>query len=365
MLHVVAADRWTGAAATALQLAESLHEAGIDCRFVFRPGRGLETRLAGVAWCQPLLPKVSGPSDLRHGIAVLRGLVAASDVVHAHLPQDHLLARLAGAGRRAPLVRSIHCPGHLRPHPYYRWLLRGTAGLGLANSALTALLRRVPALRDVPYRVLPISLETRFGPSDKGPAARARFGVPADAVLAGTIGKLERDRGHDLFLRALSAAHGVWGMVIGKGPYLEKLQQLARDLGIGDRVVWPGYVEDGLEELYAAMDLFVFPAAGSDWAHRAIAEAAACGVPALAADLPGVRDLLDPGVTGELYPQGDASTLATLLREWAAYEQRRRTMGAAAARAAARWTPAALAAVAVDLYRQVGAQVHTRLDDRG
>ena len=64
VLQIVAADRWTGAAATALQLAEALREAGEDCHFVFRPGRGLEERLRGLDWCHAILAKERGPGDL-------------------------------------------------------------------------------------------------------------------------------------------------------------------------------------------------------------------------------------------------------------------------------------------------------------
>ena len=141
-------------------------------------------------------------------------------------------------------------------------------------------------------------------------------------------------------------------MIIGKGPYLDALHTLAVRLRVSDRLVFPGYVEVGLEELYAAMDIFVFPAAGSYDAYRAIAEAAGCGVPSLAADLPGVRDLVEPGVTGDIYPATDAAALAVLIAgDWARDPAKRRAAGAAAAaRARDRWTPAALAGAALELY---------------
>ena len=95
----------------------------------------------------------------------------------------------------------------------------------------------------------------------------------------------------------------------------------------------------------------VFPAAGSDHAHRALAEAAGCGVPALAADLPGVADLVDAGVTGDVYQAEDAAALAVLLRRWAADPALRRAAGsAAAARAGELWTSRRLAAAALELY---------------
>ncbi len=348
VLQVVAADRWTGAAATALQAAEALRGAGVECHFAFRRGHNLERRLAQCEWARPILEPIGSPASFLRSLRALRHLAAGFDVVHTHLPQDHLLASLAGT---RPLVRSIHHPGHLPRHAYYRLLLRRADAFGLANTALVAGLSRGP-WADRPRAVLPVALEARFRPGLGAPQVRERLGVPAQAFLVGTIGKLDRDRGHATFLEALARVPEAWGMVIGKGPHLHHLQRRAEKLGIAGRVVWPGYVEEGLESLYAAMDLFVFPAAGSDWAHRAIAEAAGCGVPTLAADLPGVRGLVEPPLTGELFPRDDAPALAAALQRWAANPEQRRQAGAEAARRAAeRWTSERLAAACLDLYR--------------
>ena len=353
VLQLVAADRWTGAAATALQLADALRDSGVECTFAYRPGRNLEDRLRDVAWCRPVLAKERTLGDVRSAVARVRALALEHDIVHVHLPHDHLLGRQALRGSRKPLVRGVHHLGHLRPDPFHRWLFRGTAAVGLSNSAMLPACATLPALRDVPARVLPIALEERFRPGGDRAGVREHLGIPLEAFVVGTIGKLDRGRGHDIFIHALCATPDAWGIIIGKGPHLETLRTLTRRLGIADRIAFPGYVEAGLEDLYAAMDLFVFPAAGSDHAHRAIAEAAACGVPALAADLPGVRDLVEPGVTGDLYPSHDAAVLAVRIASWARDPARRRAGGeAAAARARSAWTSQSLAAAALDLYRR-------------
>jgi glycosyltransferase involved in cell wall biosynthesis len=354
VLQLVAADRWTGAAATALQLAEALRDAGTDCDFAYRPGRNLEQRLHDAAWCRPALVKERTLADVLAAVRRVRELARGCDLVHSHLPHDHLLARLALRGSQLPLVRSIHHTGHLRQDPYNRWLLRGVSALGLANSTMTSRVERIPALHRLPSCVLPVALEARFFAGGSRENGRRHLGIPPEALVAGTIGKLDRARGHDLFIRALAATPGLDGVIIGKGPYEPVLRKLARELGAGDRIVFAGYVEDALEDLYAAMDLFVFPAAGSDHAHRAIAEASACGIPTLAADLPGVRDLVEPGATGEVWPTGDAAGLAVLMASWAGDPTRRRAAGeAAAARAHALWTPQRLARAASELYAEV------------
>jgi glycosyltransferase involved in cell wall biosynthesis len=345
VLQLVAADRWTGAAATALQLAEALRGAGVECHFAYRPGRNLDERLAGLEWCHPIFRKERTLGDLRAAVKRVRALAAGFDAVIAHLPHDHILARLALRDAAVPILRAIHHPKHLRADPFHRWMFRSTTGVGAANSPILQECARCAALRGVAAQLLPVALEPRFAPDPaSGSATRERLGIPAVAFLAGTIGKLDRGRGHDLFIHALSAAPGVWGMIIGKGPQVPALEKLAVRLGVEDRLVFPGYVEAGLEQLYAAMDVFVFPAAGSDHAHRAIAEAAGCGVATLAADLPGVTDLVEPGVTGHLYPPTDAAALAVLLQRCAADREQWRHAGEVATRRAReRWTPAHLA----------------------
>jgi len=349
VLHLVAADRWTGAAATALQAVEALRQVGVDAHLAFRPGRNLETRLAHHLWAHPILEKERSLASLRRVLGKLTALAASFDVLQVHLPHDHLLAwwvrrRLP---RKPQLFRSVHHPGHLRRDPYHALLFRAVAGVGLANTAMEWAARRLaPRARLVP---LPLALEPRFRPLPAG-EVRVKLGIPPGAFVAGTVGKLDAGRGQDLLLHALAAVPGCWGIVVGKGPWLERLQRLAAKLGVAERVVFPGYVEQGLELLLSAMDVFVFPEPGSDWAHRAVAEAAACGVPALAVDVPGIRDLVEPGRTGDLWPRADAAALAVLLRRWRENPALRREAGAEAARRAARLTPEALAQALLSLY---------------
>ena len=360
VLHVVAADRWTGAAAAAELLVEAQLAVGIECVFAFRAGENLADRLRAESWARPVFRKERSLADLRASLATLRSLAAEHDVVHTHLPHDHLLARLALRGGGPPIVRSVRHPKHLRPDPFHRLLFRRTAAVALANSAMLPLLQRFPGLPQRPNAVLPPVAERRFLVlADRGErerrrrAAREALAIPADAVVAGVVGKLDRGRGHDLLLRAVAASPALWAVIVGHGPAEERLRKLATRLDAGDRCVFTGYVGDGLEDCYAAMDLFVFPAAGSDHGHRAVAEAAACGLPTLAADLPGVGDLVQPGVTGDLYPAEDAAALAVLLRRWSGDTPLCARAGAAARALAATWTYARLADTTLAIYTAV------------
>lgn len=352
VLHVVAADRWTGAAAVALELAEAQRAAGLDVVFCCRGGDTLAAHLPGQGWARPVLVKERGPRDLAASVDAVRTLARGCDVVHAHLPHDHLLARLALRTLPGPvLVRSVRRDRHLRTDPFQRWLFWHTAGVALCHGGLETRASRLMAVRGAAIRVLPPAVPRGFAPIHAREVTRRNLGVPTAATVLGTMGKLDQRRGQDVVLHALAAAPGVWGVLIGGGAYRATLERLATRLGVVDRVLFTGFIGDGLADLLAALDLFVFPAAGSDHGHRAIVEAAACGVPTLAAELPGVADLVRPGDTGALFPPGDASALAVLVRSWAGDASRRERAGRAAVTLAAGWNGARLAAAATELYR--------------
>lgn len=353
MLHLVAADRFTGAAAPALQLVEALRQSGCDAEFAIRGGHNLEQRLAGRPWVHPILEKERTLGDLRRAVVRVRRLAEEFDVLHCHLPHDHALARLALRSLPAGkvLIRSVRHPRHLRRDPFHRWLFAATAGAALATPALARRWQRWSVAARIPWLVLPPAVEGRFQQAGDRAGTRGLLGIPSAAIVAGTVGKLHRHRGQDLFLHALAAAPGVWGVIVGQGEDRQRLGALAEKLGVTPRVRFPGYVEDDLVHLYAAMDLFVFPAAGSDWGHRAIVEAMACGLPVLAAQLEGTEDLVQRGVTGDLYPAHDAAALAVLLSAWANDGRRRAAAGREAAARARAWTAFHLAAAALKLYR--------------
>ena len=87
----------------------------------------------------------------------------------------------------------------------------------------------------------------------------------------------------------------------------------------------PGHRED-VDRLYAAMDVFCLPSHREGF-PRAAMEAAASGLPVVATDIRGCRQVVDPGVTGELVPGAGRAALAAALRRYADAEVRLRTAG--------------------------------------
>ena len=92
-------------------------------------------------------------------------------------------------------------------------------------------------------------------------------------------------------------------------------------------------MRDDVDRLYRAMDLFVLPSHREDFPRSAM-EAAACGLPVVATDIRGCRQVVAPGETGLLVPVRDAAALAMAIGELAADPGRRALMGVAARRRA-------------------------------
>jgi glycosyltransferase involved in cell wall biosynthesis len=133
------------------------------------------------------------------------------------------------------------------------------------------------------------------------------------ALLA--VGRLTRQKGFDLLLPAfaqlLATAPAAHLTIAGTGSDEAVLRELARTLGIADRVTLRGFVENPYPLMRAA-DLYVLSSRYEGFPNVAL-EALACGTPVVAAVCPGVAGLVLPGVNGWLAPVDDVAGLAEAL----------------------------------------------------
>jgi glycosyltransferase involved in cell wall biosynthesis len=169
--------------------------------------------------------------------------------------------------------------------------------------------------------------------------ARADLGIDADAVVVGTVGRLVWQKGfHELFAAAerLRGTHPDVIFVVVGGSDPDKSDAISSaELAAARRrggIVFAG-ARDDIEDVYRAIDLFVLPSHREGFPRSAM-EAAATGLPVIATDIRGCRQVVAHGQTGLLTPLHDPVRLAAAIERLVTDPDLRRRMGAAGRRKA-------------------------------
>jgi len=148
---------------------------------------------------------------------------------------------------------------------------------------------------------------------------RAALGISANAPVVGIVGRVVKLKGHDVLFRAAGLLKDTLPqlriLVVGEGPDREYFEQVAREAGIAERIVWAGRVEpEELPKYYHLMDVLAMPSRWEGFGLTAV-EAMAAGVPVVGSDVPGLREVLSEGLSGFLSPVGDSSGFAEQLEK--------------------------------------------------
>jgi glycosyltransferase involved in cell wall biosynthesis len=239
------------------------------------------------------------------------------DVFHAHHPfllgpAARRLARRAGR----PLVFTYHTRyekyAHyvpLTPRLVEAAALRLSGRFAAAADAVIApsvLIRDELRGRGVepPVAVVPTGVDlARFRPGSSAVARRPLGLAPDDAVIL-YVGRLDREKSVERLLlafeRVASTVAAARLVLVGRGTQSERLRALAGALGVGRRVTFAGLCpHQTLPAYYQAADLFFF-ASETETQGLVLAEAAACGLPAVAVNAPGCAEVVRDGETGIL-----------------------------------------------------------------
>jgi phosphatidyl-myo-inositol dimannoside synthase len=263
------------------------------------------------------------PGRIGYSVAALRtALLRPVDLVFCgHLfmaPLAALIARLKGAKL---IVQSHGIEAWPRPSRAQRAALEA-ADLVLCVSRHTrSAVLSWAAIAPERVLVVPDTVREAFSPGD-GSKQRAALTLEGKRVLL-TVGRMdprERYKGHDRVIAAISnlvaKGYDICYLVVGEGDDRARLEALARDAGVSERVRFLGRVGlQGLIEIYRAADLFVMPSTGEGFGV-AFLEAMASGTPALGLGVAGDRDALADGELGTETSEADlAATIAQLLDE--------------------------------------------------
>ena len=163
-------------------------------------------------------------------------------------------------------------------------------------------------------------------------AIRQSMKIPPGAPLIGTVGRLAEIKRQDLLIRAFAKVRqqipDAHLLLVGDGPLLSPLRDLALGLGISDCVHFVGYQPHTAPYLQA-MNVFALTSR-SEGMPQVVLEAAVVGVPIVASRVGGIPEVIEGGRTGLLIEPGDEAGLATALCEVCANPERAQEMSAAA-----------------------------------
>jgi glycosyltransferase involved in cell wall biosynthesis len=289
------------------------------------------------------------------------------DIVHTHNPKPGVYGRMAARAARVPLVVNTQHGLYAQPadRPARRWPVYALERLAAACSDVELVqnpedLETLARLRvsRAKLRLLGNGIDLdRFHPqpADVRKAVRAELGVEDDQLVVGAVGRLVWEKGYaELFAAArtlLARRLDLAAVVAGpfdadKGDPLTVADVAAAEAA-GVRFV--GHRDDP-ERLYAAFDIYVL-ASHREGFPRSAMEAAASGIPIVATDIRGCREVVDHDRTGLLVPARDPAALDAAIDRLADDDAARRRLGeAAAAKARAEFDQRRVIARTLDAY---------------
>jgi glycosyltransferase involved in cell wall biosynthesis len=294
-------------------------------------------------------------------VATLRDAIRRSDpdVVVSFMDRMNVLTLLAARRLRVPVIVSE------RVDPRTVSIGRGWNALRRVSYRLAAcLVVQTPGIVEWARGLLPASRVAVI----PNPLSADVLAVPvracepdAGAMHVVGVGRLSPQKGFDLLIRAFAhcdTGDGPWHLTImGDGPERGRLEQLARDLGVAERVRLAGHQRNPFAELTAA-HIFVLSSRFEGFPN-VLTEAMACGLPVISFACPsGPADIVTDGEDGILVePENDAALAGALARLMADPALRHR-LGTAALKVRDRFAPG----IVLDQWNQV---IQRTIADRG
>ena len=277
-------------------LAEEFRKAGVRADTVIKGG-GVDTSLPmRLAW-------------------LLRD--ERANVVHTHNPHSLIYGAPAAGLARAAIVHTKHGvnPDRLRR----RWLRRVASTLVDAcvavTPALAALARKNHECDPNRLHVIPNGIDIeRFSPrAEARRRVRATLGIPEEAWVVGTVGRLAPEKDQGLLIDAMAPLLDARRqlVIVGDGPERDSLRKKAHATQRAEFVHMPGS-STNVDEMLAAFDVFALTSK-TEGLPLVLLEAMATELPVVTSAVGGIPDIVEPEVTGLLFHPGDRGGLTRQL----------------------------------------------------
>ncbi|MFO7715055.1 glycosyltransferase [Desulfosarcina sp.] len=239
------------------------------------------------------------------------------DVIHSHHPYLLGDAALRAARRRQlPLIFTHHTLYEEYTHYIARnpenmkrfaaFLSTNYADMCDRVVAPSQSIRHLVRKRGVtvPVTVIPTGVDTSFFSKGSGESFREKHGIPQDSFVIGHLGRLAPEKNLDYLATAaaqtIEKKSDVYFLVVGEGLSRQTILQTFAESGLQKRLILAGTATgQTLANAYHAMNIFAF-ASHSETQGMVLTEAMAAGVPVIALDASGVREVVEDGLNGRL-----------------------------------------------------------------
>lgn len=242
------------------------------------------------------------------------------DLIHCHSPICSALTRIAFRKLRkrgTKIIYTAHGFHFYKGAPIQNWLLfypiekicsRWTDYLIVINKEDYKLAKKKMKAKSVKYipgvgvdiqQIANVSIDKRI--------KRKEFNIPEDIFLLFSVGELNKNKNHEIIIRAISKIGNanIHYAIAGKGSLYNYLVQLASNLNVNEQVHFLGFRQD-IGELYKMADVCCFPSIREGLGLAAI-EGMAAGLPIIASDNRGTREYVKNAVNGYLCKYNNCS----------------------------------------------------------
>lgn len=244
-------------------------------------------------------------------------------LIHAQLEFSIVLGSLAAKLLGIPCVTTLHTldnPQENRAYWRYRITLAALKylcdrSIGVSESTRQHHLRdgNIPGEKIITlYNGIDLSAY-KFPTPEACLEKRKELGLAPNSIIAVTVAVLREPKGIQFMLQAMAQLRetnpNLQYLVVGDGEYGPALKEMARSLGLGNRVVFVGQRKD-IPEILAVCDFFILPTL-TEALPTVLMEAMAARKAMIASNVGGVPEMIQDGVNGRLLPPGDVPALVT------------------------------------------------------
>ncbi|MGR3309411.1 MAG: glycosyltransferase family 4 protein [Candidatus Brocadiales bacterium] len=314
-LHINTERTWRGGEQQTIFLAKGLIRLGHEAAIVCQPGSPLELK-AEQEQIETYEIKMRGEADV---IAILKLAFLLKqnnyDVVHMHTSHAHTLGVLAVlfSGVRAKKVVSRRVDFSIKKHftSHLKYLWGVDRYIAVSNAIKDVLIKDGVPSEKIAVVHSGVDL-SRFN-GVPGGCLQEEFNVSPSTFIIGNVAHLADHKGHEYLIKAiplvLKESPDVKIFIVGDGGLRSRLEELASELNLNDRLTFTGFRKD-VPQFLEFFDLFVLASHSGEGICNAVLEAMAMHKPVVAAASGGTPEIIEDGVNGILVPTRNPESLA-------------------------------------------------------